>query len=349
MRNRIVQEDLEKIIGSDLPWLEFEGRTVLISGANGFLPAYMVETLLALNEERLTRRVKVIGLVRDGQRALTRLGEYVGKGDLRLIVEDVCKPFSIDERVDYVVHAASQASPKYYGVDPVGTLSANVLGTHNMLSIAHDHRAKGFMFFSSGEVYGQVTEDRIPTREDWYGYMDPTDLRSCYGESKRLGETMCVSWFHQYGVPAKIVRPFHTYGPGMRLDDGRVFADFVADILNGRDIVMKSDGSARRAFCYLADAVLGFFTVLLRGQDGQAYNIGNDRAEVSVLELAQRLVALFPEKGLKVVQKEGTVVSGYVGSRISRSCPDISKARSLGWEPQTSIEVGFTRTIRSFG
>ncbi len=348
MRNRIIEEDLARITSANLPWTEFAGRTVLISGANGFLPAYIVETLLYLNEKGLFPPTDVIALVRNREKAGARFAHYRNQDALRFLVQDVCTPVDLDGPVDYVVHAASQASPKYYGVDPVGTLAANVLGTHNLLRLAKEKHSIGFLFFSSGEVYGQVDSSRIPTKEDAYGILDPTDVRSCYGESKRLGETMCVSWAHQYQVPAKMLRPFHTYGPGMKLDDGRVFADFVADIINNRDIVMKSDGTAVRAFCYLADAVAGFFTVLLKGEVGQAYNVGNDRAEVSVRDLAHILVGLFPEKRLRVIQQSEVETPGYLKSPLSRTCPDISKARRLGWEPATPVEEGFRRTIWSF-
>jgi len=348
MRSRIVEEDLAVIANSDIVWSEFAGKTVLISGANGMLAAYMVETLLYLNASKLSRPVKVIGLVRNREHANARFYAYRDDANLQFLVQDVCMPVMVDGPVDYVIHAASQASPKYYGVDPVGTLSANVLGTHILLGLAKDKGVRGFLYFSSGEVYGQVDPSQLFITECAYGYVDPTHVRSCYAEGKRLGETMCVCWAHQYQVPAKIVRPFHTYGPGMRLDDGRVFADFVADILNNRDIVMKSDGTAVRAFCYLADAIQGFFRVLLNGQVGQAYNIGNDKGEVSVLELAQILVSLFPDKKLKVVKNIGAQVPGYLKSQITRNCPDITKVRQLGWEPTVSVVEGFRRTISSF-
>lgn len=346
-RHPIVTEDLEAITSVPLPWDEFAGKTVLVTGAAGFLPAYMVETLLFLNERRPAQRTRVLGLVRHEGRARERFAAYEGRADLHLVVGDVSQPLGIGERPDYIVHAASQASPKYYKSDPVGTLSANVLGTHHLLEMARASGVSGFLFFSSGEVYGRITDAQVPTRETDYAFVDPMDVRSCYAESKRMGETMCVSWHAQYGVPARVARPFHTYGPGMSLSDGRVFADFVADIVAGRDIVMKSDGRATRAFCYLADAAAGFFTVLLKGESGQAYNVGNDRAEVSILDLAHRLVALFPEKNLRVVQQP-VPTDGYMQSKISRGCPDIRKAGTLGWAPHTTVEDGFRRTVLSF-
>lgn len=345
--NQVIQEDLEYITQQVLPWQDFAGKTVLISGANGFLPAYMVETLMYLNQ-KYGQKTKVIGLVRDQGRALQRFPHFDKNHDFQLLVQDVCEPVVPGERVDYIVHAASQASPKYYGIDPVGTLKANVVGTCNLLDMARQQALRSFLFFSSGEVYGELDSQYVPTPEDCYGYLDPVKVRACYAESKRMGENMCSSWHLQYGVPAKIVRPFHTYGPGMRLDDGRVYADFVADIVHGRNIQMKSDGKASRAFCYLADAVLGFFLVLLKGNNAEAYNVGNDSSEITIAELAERLVGLFPEKGLKVVEAPGVEPKGYLKSTISRNCPNISKLRGLGWEPKYSLEEGFKRTIRSF-
>jgi nucleoside-diphosphate-sugar epimerase len=339
---------LHAIAATDLPWSSFAGATFVVSGAAGFLPAYMVETLLYLNESNPGLAIRTIGLVRNLERALDRFKAYEGRNDLQLIRHDITQPLPPLGHVDYVIHAASQASPKYYGVDPVGTLSANVLGTHHLLTLAGASQSKAFLFFSTAEVYGQPDPQHIPTREIDYGTVDPTSVRSCYAESKRMGETMCVAWQQQYGVPVKIVRPFHTYGPGMRLDDGRVFADFVADVVYGRPIVVKGDGAARRAFCYLADAVQGFFTVLMRGELAHAYNIGNDRGECSIAELANLLVRLFPQRKLSVTQQRREANKGYIASTFNRSCPDITRARSLGWNPITDLAEGFRRTVRSY-
>jgi len=352
MRNPIIEEDLENIIQAELPWHLLEGQRVLISGANGFLPAYMVETLLYLNEKRFARNrnVQVLGLVRNRDKALKRFSHYRERNDLELLVHDMSSPVFpiIEGDVSYVIHAASQASPRYYGTDPVGTLLPNVVGTYNLLELSRKRNIRSFLFFSSGEVYGEVRAGNIPTKESDYGYLDPTNIRSCYAESKRMGETMCVSWFQQFNVPAKIVRPFHTYGPGMDLQDGRVFADFVRDIVQSRNIHMKSDGSAVRAFCYLSDAIRGFFSVLLKGNNGEAYNVGNEQGEISIAALAELLTTLYPEKGLVVVRDNVNEPQGYLQSKISRNSPDSAKIGALGWKPVVSLREGFDRTIRSF-
>lgn len=346
-RNPIVQEDIQNLIARPLPWDAFTGATVLVTGAAGFLPAYLVETLLHLNDVR-GAGIQVLAMVRNRERALRRFAAHADRRDLRLLVQDAAEKASIDGPVDYVIHAASQASPRYYGLDPVGTLLPNVLGTRHLLELARDRRSRALLFVSAGEVYGRLRDDQFPTRESDFGIVDPTDVRSCYAEAKRMGETMCIAWHHQFQAPARIARPFHTYGPGLDLTDGRVFADFVADIVAGRDLVLRSDGSARRAFCYLADVTEGLFWILLRGVDGNAYNVGNPGGELSIRELAELLVGLFPERGLRVAYAPRSDAGGYLPSPFARNCPDVAKMAALGWAPTTSVAEGFRRTVKSF-
>ena len=344
--NTIISEDLQNIIAADLPWKDLYGKTVLVTGANGFLPAYMVQALLLLNENSRAPEVKVIGLVRNIEKAKRRFEMHLDRNDFSLLSADISKPVQIDEKIDFIIHAASQASPKYYGIDPVGTLSANTIGTYHLLNLAVENSIEKFLYFSSSEVYGAVVNsDNI--NENMYGTIDPMQVRSCYAESKRMGETMCVSFASQHKVPVSIVRPFHTYGPGLSFDDGRVFADFVANIVRGEDIVMNSDGSAVRSFCYLADATTGFFTVLLKGENSMAYNVGNPGGAISIKELANILVKLYPQKKVKAVFKEPGNAT-YLQSNFSRLCPSIEKIKMLGWQPSTDLKEGFRRTIDSF-
>jgi nucleoside-diphosphate-sugar epimerase len=342
----VVLEDIENIVATTaVDWDVFANKRVLITGASGFLPAYLVETLLYLNSTRYLN-IHITALIRSRDSYIKRFSHHLNNPNLTVLEQDVSKPINLALPHHFIIHAASQASPKYYGVDPVGTLSANVLGTMQLLELARIHPIISFMFFSSGEVYGET--QHIPTKEADYGYIDPISVRSCYAESKRMAENMCVSWHAQYQVPVKIVRPFHTYGPGMRLDDGRVYADFVRDIIENRSIIVRSAGTALRAFCYLADATAGFFTVLLKGENGVPYNVGNRQAEISVMDLANLLVGLFPEKQLRVVKESYQVENGYLQSPISRNCPDVSRIKTLGWEPRINLADGFKRTIKSY-
>jgi len=345
--NKIILEDLEQIITTPINWNSLSGKTILITGANGFLPAYMLETLLYLIQKKVIEETKILALVRNINKAHIRFKDYLYMQNLKFVVQDVCDPIELSEKIDFIIHAASQASPKYYGIDPVGTLSANTIGTINLLKLAQKQSVESFLYFSSSEIYGIIEETKIPTKERDYGYIDSTDLRACYPESKKMGETICISWLHQYGIPVKIVRPFHTYGPGMSMDDGRVHADFVADIIHNRNIIMNSDGSAKRSFCYLSDATCAFFLVLLNGEKGKVYNVGNPNCELSILELANLLVELFPKKGLTVIKQENAQ-NNYIKSTVTRSCPDISNINTIGWYPKTEIKEGFYRTIISY-
>ncbi|RYG99185.1 MAG: NAD-dependent epimerase/dehydratase family protein [Alphaproteobacteria bacterium] len=342
----IVVSDIEEILTADLPWHRFADKNILVTGAAGMLPFYMVETLLSLDRVGIRRPRKVVGLVRSLDRARSRFVHRARDSVLDLVSHDISVPWPGTEGFDFIVHAASQASPKFYSTDPVGTMLANCLGTTWLLDKAKQDGSEGFLFFSSGEVYGVTS--KVPTAEGDYGYLDPTNVRSCYGEAKRASETMCVSWAHQYGVPSFIVRPFHAYGPGMALDDGRVFADFVRDIVERRDIVMKSDGSTLRPFCYITDATVGFFTVLLKGQPATPYNVGNEEAELSILELAEMLVRVFPTPPLRVIRAVRSSDDKYLPSPVFRNLPDTARLRGLGWQPTVSAEEGFRRTVLSF-
>jgi UDP-glucuronate decarboxylase len=345
-RNPIIEEDLARIVSSNLPWSQLFGKTVLISGANGFVAAYMLETLLYLNDTA-NAQIQVVALVRNYEKAKRRLGRLFGRPDLTVLVQDVCDAYRGPKAVDFLVHAASQASAKSYATDPVGTFQANVLGTQRMLSVARDARSQAFLFLSSGEVYGQIEKPLIGIKETAYGPLDPLNIRSCYAEGKRGGETLCVCWHAQFGVPAKIVRLSHTYGPGMDPNDGRVFADFVADLVAKRDICLKSNGSARRPFCYLADATVAFFTVLLLGNSGEAYNVGAE-SELAVLDLAEMLCKLFPERNCKVIRQNPNSSPQSLANPASAGHFDISKIRLLGWEPTTGVQEGFRRTVESY-
>jgi len=345
--NSIVQEDLLQICQENLEWSELSGKNILITGANGILPSYMVETILFLIKLGKIEDTKIFALVRNKEKANLRFKDYLNCNYIHFLYQDVCDPIIINDKINIIIHAASQASPKYYGIDPIGTLVPNVIGTINLLKLAKEKQIENFLFFSSAEVYGTTKIDKAIKETD-FGYLDPMNIRSCYAESKRMGETICLSWFFQHNIPVKIIRPFHTYGPGMSLDDGRVFADFVSYILKDQSLVINSDGSARRTYCYLKDAILAYFHILLKGTNGEAYNVGNPYQEYSVKELATTLINLFPDKSLKILINPVSSSSEYFPSTINRILPDISKLQALGWSPKVDVKAGFNRTISSY-
>lgn len=343
--NPIINEDIESIVSHSLPWNKFDNKNVLITGINGFLPSYLFYTLLYLVDKK-NMNINIYGLSRNKTKTEMRYRWCMHMNHVHFIYQDVVTPINVDVRFDYVIHAASQASPKFYNIDPVGTILPNVIATYHLLQKAVSDKTQRILYFSSGEVYGETSN--VPTKEDDFGKIDPCTVRACYSESKRAGETLCKAFHHQYGLETLVVRPFHTYGPGVDLNDGRVFADFVKNILDKQDIQITSDGSAKRAFCYLADATVGFFTVLLNGIPGQAYNIGNPHEEISILNLAEKLITLFPEFGLKVERIAPKSTSSYLKSSIDRNSPNINKAMELGWVPTTTIQEGFKKMVTSY-
>ena len=347
--NRIIYEDIRDIIASEcVDWKRFDKKTVLIAGATGMLPSYMALTLLGLSRAKRIE-VKVILLVSNLQKARKVFEDYLDLESLSFIVQDVSAPVEVESEVDFIIHAASQASPKCYGTDPVGTLNANVLGTHNLLELAKRKHAEGFLFFSTGGVYGNFATEDIVITENMYGSIDPLHVRSCYFESKRMAENMCACYAYQYGVPVKIIRIFHTLGPNVDINDGRAFSDFCKAIIEGKDIVLRSDGSAMRTFCYAADAVKGYFMVLLNGKSGEAYNVGSTDNEISMRDLAEMLVGLYPEKKLSVRYEidPGSVTYTKMRNAVNRAIPSTDKIKSLGWSETADIPTIFRRTIDS--
>ena len=345
--NRIVHEDIEAIIASNcVDWKRFHGKTVLITGASGMLPSYMALTLLVLNRE-MDLDIKVVALVRNREKAEKVFQDFISDRRLQLLIQDVSQPFNYHEQIDFIIHAASQASPRYYGTDPVGTLNANILGTHNLLEYARKNKVESFLFFSTGGVYGNFSNDDIEISEDMYGVVDPLNVRSCYFESKRMAENICVCYAYQYGIPVKIIRIFHTLGPYIDINDGRAFSDFCKAIIENRNIVLRSDGLAYRTFCYISDAIKAYFMVLLNGNNAEAYNVGSAKNEISMKNLASLLVNSYPEKHLSIEFNidSKNVTYSKMRNPVNRVIPNIGKISFLGWNETYSVQQAFMRTI----
>ena len=348
INNPIIYEDVQTILSENIEWDYLNGKTILVTGANGFISSYIIYTLLELNITKFANNpMTILALVRNKEKALNKFVQFKSRKDFQLIVSDVSNPILLDKKIDIIIHAASQASPKYYGIDPVGTLKANSIGTANLLELARNNGAAKFLYISSGEVYGTLDGSVNIIAESYTGNVDITSVRSCYAESKRMGENMCVCWAHQYGFHVNMLRLSHTYGPGVELNDGRVFADFVKNVLHNEDIVLNSDGKAKRTFVYISDMIAGLFRVLLNGENGNAYNLAAD-TETEIRELAQLLCDLYPEKKLSVKFNMTAAPAGYIRSESIGAMLSTDKIKKLGWKQSVSVEQGFRRMIESY-
>lgn len=342
--NKIINDDMNNIYARNINWQMLDNKAVLITGAYGMLASYVVYFLCFINEIKGIN-VKVIAQGRSTDKARQRFNDFWDKEYFEFITDNITEDISIEGNVDYIIHAAGGAYPGMYSKIPVEVIEPNVIGTYNLLKLAVEKSTKSFLYFSSGDVYGK-TDDPSNITEETVGRVDPLDAHSCYSESKRMAETMCVSFYREYGIPTKMARIGHTYGPTMDIDnDPRVFASFLKNAIEHKDIVMLSDGSAKRAFCYLADAVAAYMTILLKGANGEAYNVCNTDEFLSIKEFANIVANLDENRPLTVHCKERDINDGYVDNKDNKDNKPISdKLKGLGFEFKYDTYQGMKRT-----
>jgi UDP-glucuronate decarboxylase len=352
----VVREDLNYISRSlETEFGALSGKRLLITGGAGFLGYYLVQGILHRNKGvDKAQRIDVTvydNYIRGVPSWLTKL-----KADenLTLISHDMTKPLPPDMGdFEYIIHAASIASPTFYRKYPIETMDANVNGLRTLLEYCSGQRERGkrvdgFLFFSSSEIYGDPSPENIPTPETYRGNVSCTGPRACYDEAKRYGETLCVNFARYHDLPIKVARPFNNYGPGLKITDRRVLSDFARDVFAGRNIVLLSAGDQTRTFCYVADAVIGYYKILTKGRTGEAYNIGIEEPEISIADVAERVADLARQLfgwNTKVVRQVSSDTD-YLVDNPNRRCPAIGKARAdLGYNPAISLDDGLRRLL----
>jgi UDP-glucuronate decarboxylase len=355
----VVALDLDYIAdGAMNEFNQMAASNLLIAGGAGFLGYYLVQAALCWNRRRPDDPITVTVADNFSRGMPAWLDALRGGANLRVVRHDVTQPLSPDlGNFQYLIHAASIASPTYYRRCPIETMDANVNGLRHMLDYCRSRQSsaepvRGMLFYSSSEIYGDATPENIPTPETYRGNVSCTGPRACYDESKRYGETLCVNFAQQHGVPVRMARPFNNFGPGLKITDRRVIPDFARDILGGRNITMLSDGSPKRTYCYVADAVVGYYKILVKGRPGEPYNIGVEGPEISVADLAERMVelarSLFDYRG-RVVRRLSED-RDYLVDNPSRRCPSIAKARAeLGYDPAIGLDEGLRRSLIWYG
>ena len=329
-------DDIRQIFDQDLPWGKLSGSNILITGATGLIGSTLIDVLMS----NPRRDYDVYASGRNVERAKQRFGKYFDLDSFHFVKYDVLSPLEIDVPFDYIIHAASNASPSAFTQSPVEIIKSNINGVSNLMDYGLKHGMKRFLYVSSGEVYGQG--DGRAFTEEYSGYVDSMKARSCYPSSKRTSETLCVSYAEEYDVDVVIVRPCHVYGPYYTESDNRVYAQFIRNILKGEDIVMKSTGEQFRSWCYVVDCVSALMYVLLKGVSGEAYNIADPTSVMTIRQLAEMLAEIGHCKVIIEVPSE-MEKRGY--NPVQKSVFSISKLEGLGWKISGNMKEKIAKTV----
>jgi len=347
MKSLIVEQDIETVIaslGASVKMLE--GRTVLISGGSGFLGSHFLAVLARLNKKTFKKPCRVITL--DNYVTGTRknpLGRITDP-NFTFLKGDICTPLHLKGSVDYIIHMAGIASPVYYIKYPLETIHTATIGTENLLALAREKKSRKFLFFSSSEIYGDPAPEFVPTPEDYRGNVSSTGPRACYDESKRLGETLCMMYHSLYRVPTVIARPFNVYGPGMKRNDRRVIPQFLSCAFAKKPLPIHGSGLQTRTYCYTTDALVGFLKALLSKKSGEVYNIGNQRGEINLIDLAKLIAELLE---IHVTIAKIPYPKEYPSDEPTRRCPSMNKAiKQLRFFPTVDLQTGIQRMLSWF-
>ncbi len=343
--NEIIQGDLKELINENINYQKLKNKTFLVTGANGMLASYFIYFLMYLND-KLDAGITIYALSRNKNKMYSKFIGDSKRKDIIIIEQDVCEEVKIEEKIDYIIHMASSANPTNIVNNPIGIIKANLLGTFNILELARVKDAE-VIFTSTREIYGKMPEEVQFIKEDDMGIMNCFERRACYPESKRMAETILINYNAQYGVKFKNVRIAHSYGPGMNIEnDGRIMSDLISDVVHKRDIVLKSNGEAERAFCYITDTISAMLYVILKGNEGESYNIANETEEIAIKDLANLMAKTYEKDNIKVKFEINLNPNAY--TNFKRVGLDTTKIEKLGWVPKVKLIDGIKRTVDSF-
>lgn len=327
------QQDVLHVCETDLPWEQFSGSKILVTGATGLIGGCMVDVLMS----RPQQSYHVYALGRNEQRARQRFSAYWGNGTFHFLKADISQPLKEEEDFDYIIHAASNASPNFFRERPVEVIKANILGMINLTEYGLCHHMKRMLYVSSGEIYG---DGQGAYRETDSGYIDCATARACYPSSKRAAETLAVSYAKEYGTDVVIARPCHTYGPFFTESDNRVYAQFIRNVLRCEDIVMKSRGEQFRSWIYVVDCVSAILHILLKGERLNAYNIADSHSNITIRQLAELTAKAANCQVVFDISDDGSNTIP-----IHQATFQTDKLQSLGWQPTLGIEEALSHTI----
>lgn len=332
---------MKDVIGMDVISISsLTGKTIMITGATGLIGSNIVRTLIAQGE-KYGVPIHIIALIRNNSKAREVFDKYYEK--IECIVADVTENISIPGQIDYIIHAASQTSSKDFINRPVETIHTAFAGTYNMLELAREKNVKKVVYLSTMEVYGCPSSD-AEIFENHGTDLNTMSVRSCYPESKRLCENLCISYMEEYNIPINVVRLTQTFGPGVQYNDERVFAEFSRCVIEKRNIVLHTKGETKRSYLHTQDAVNAILIVLLKGDNGQAYNAANESTYCSIFEMANFVKERLANNKINVIiEVEDEKKFGYAPTLKMNL--NTSKLRLLGWKPERDLEYMFSSMI----
>lgn len=341
--NKSYIEDILYVMNLNLPWNKMFNSKIVISGATGLIGSFFIDVILAKNTyDNLNCMVYALG--RNETKARKRFYKYANDPRFKFVPYDVKSPLILDdiEKVDFVLHLASNTHPLLYATDPIGTITTNIIGVKNLLDFALKHNSSRFVFASSNEIYGENRGDTEFFDEDYCGYINCNTLRAAYPESKRCGEALCQAYKTQAGLDVIIARFTRSYGPTVEASNTRALSQFIKKGLDGEDIVLKSNGAQFFSYTYMADAVSGLLYAMFKGESGEAYNIADEKGDITLRNLAEFIANL---NGKRVVFKQPDAVEASGYSRATKARLNGSKLKVLGWGAKYDIKTGIERTI----
>lgn len=333
--NNIIKEDLEYIVGYDLPYEKLKGHTVLVTGATGLIGISLVRALLAIGD------IEVLAFVRNIEKAKSILEE---NKNLKYIVGDIIESIEIENKIDYIFHCASVTASKIMVEKPVETLVTSIEGTKNILELAKNKNSKSVVYISSMEMYGTFDNLNHDVTENDLGYINPLKIRSNYPESKRLCENMCIAYMKEFGINVKIARLAQTFGAGILPGENRVFAQFARSVISGNNIVLHTKGLSEGNYCYTRDCITGLLTILLKGENGEAYNVSNPASHTTIADMAKMVADKIANGKINVIfDIPETNTFGYATDTKMKLNSD--KLQKLGWIPEIGLEDAYRRMI----